>query len=74
MPRARNIKYSFFVNDELAEIDPIGRLFFIGLWTLADYKGELIWRDKKIKAELLPYDNCDVKKIAINLSKLPVRQ
>ena len=67
MPRARNIKYSFFVNDDLAEIEPIGRLFFIGLWTIADYKGELEWRPKKIKAELLPYDNCDIKKIAINL-------
>ena len=69
MPRSRNIKPSFFTNDELAEIDPIGRLLFIGLWTLADYKGELEYREKKIKAQLLPYDDCDIKKIAINLDK-----
>jgi uncharacterized phage protein (TIGR02220 family) len=69
MPRARNIKASFFSNDELGELDPLARLLFVGLWTLADYKGDLIWREKKVKAQLLPYDNCCVKKLAINLDK-----
>lgn len=67
MARARNIKPSFFNNDELAEISAIGRLLFIGMWTIADYKGDIIWREKRIKAQVLPYDNCDVKEIAINL-------
>jgi len=67
MPRARNIKYSFFENDTLAEIDPIGRLLFIGLWTLADYKGDIEYRAKKIKAQLLPYDDCDLVSIITNL-------
>ena len=38
MARARNIKPAFFDNDELAENEPLGRLLFIGLWTLADYQ------------------------------------
>ena len=67
MARARNIKPSFFSNDLLAEIDPIGRLLFIGLWTIADFKGDIEWREKRIKAQLIPYDNCDVTNIAINL-------
>lgn len=67
MARARNIKPSFFTNDELAEIEPIGRLFFISLWSVADYKGELEWRPKKIKAQCLPYDDCNIEEIAINL-------
>ena len=69
MPRARNIKHSFFSNDVLAEIDPLGRLLFIGMWTLADYKGDFEWREKRVKASILPYDNCDIKKLAINLDK-----
>ena len=69
MARARNIKPAFFSNDELAENDPLGRLLFIGLWTLADYQGNVEWREKRIKAQLLPYDNADVKKLAINLDK-----
>lgn len=67
MARARNIKPGFFKNDELAENDPLGRLLFAGLWTIADYKGELEWRTKRIKSELLPYDDCDIEKLAINL-------
>lgn len=60
MSRARNIKPSFFVNDDLAEVDPFGRLLFIGLWTIADREGRMEDRPKRIKAEILPYDSCDV--------------
>ena len=59
MARARNIKPGFFINDQLAEIEPLGRLLFAGLWTIADREGRLEDRPKKIKAEILPYDNCD---------------
>ena len=69
MARARNIKPSFFKNDELAEIDPLGRLLFIGLWSLCDFKGEMEWREKRVKAEILPYDNCNILELAINLDK-----
>ena len=60
MPRSRNIKYSFFQNDELAECDPLGRLLFIGLWTLADREGVLEDRPKKIKAAIYPFEDVDV--------------
>lgn len=69
MARARNIKPSFFTHDELADNDPLGRLLFIGLWTIADYKGELEWRPKRVKAQVLPYDDCDIEVLAINLEK-----
>ena len=60
MARARNIKPSFFANEDLVEIDPLGRLLFIGLWCLADRAGRLEDRPKRIKIELLPCDACDV--------------
>ena len=41
MARARNIKPGFFMNEDLAEIDAMGRLLFIGLWTIADRDGRL---------------------------------
>lgn len=70
MPRSRNIKPGFFTNDELAEHNStLGRLFFIGLWCHCDYKGDVEWRPSKLKAQILPYDNCDVTEIAINLDK-----
>jgi DnaD/phage-associated family protein len=63
MARSRNIKPGFFLNDKLAEIEPIGRLLFAGLWTIADREGRLEDRSRKIKAEILPYDECNVDEI-----------
>ena len=69
MARARNIKPGFFTNEQLADQSPLGRLLFIGLWTIADYKGELEWKERTIKVQLLPFDDCDIKELAINLDK-----
>jgi len=69
MARARNIKPGFFLNDELAEIEPLGRLLFAGLWTIADREGRLEDRAKKIRAEVLPYDDCNVEELLCNLAE-----
>ncbi|MGI9699308.1 hypothetical protein ACIRTP_30215 [Pseudomonas aeruginosa] len=61
MARARNIKPSFFKNEDLADLDPFDRLLFIGLWCLADREGRLEYRPRRIKIELFPGDNYDVE-------------
>jgi hypothetical protein len=38
----------------------MARLLFVGLWTLADRDGRIECRPLRIKAELFPYDNCDI--------------
>lgn len=60
MARARNIKPGFFKNELLAELEPLDRLLFIGLWCLADREGRLEDRHKRIKMELFPCDSYDV--------------
>ena len=67
MARSRNIKPGFFKNDILAEIEPLGRILFAGLWTIADREGRLKNRPKRIKAEVLPYDDCDIEKLLQDL-------
>jgi len=69
MPRARNIKPSFFDNEELAELCPYERLLFIGLWTLADHKGRLEYRPKRIKKQILGYDEVNIDELLTNLDK-----
>lgn len=69
MARARNIKPSFFTNDLLGECEPLARLLFAGLWTIADREGRLHDRPKKIKVEILPYDDCDIELLLIQLEK-----
>lgn len=70
MARARNIKPGFFQNEELAELEPIDRLAFIALWTVCDYKGCLEYRPKRLKVQLLPYDNVDIEKTIKNLESM----
>jgi len=69
MARSRNIKPGFFLNDELAECEPLARLLFAGLWCIADREGRLEDRPKRIKAEVLPYDDCDTDQLLDQLVK-----
>ena len=58
--RIRTIKPDFFKHDKISELKPLARLLFISLWCLADRRGRLEDRPKRIKVECLPYDECDV--------------
>jgi hypothetical protein len=66
--RARNIKPGFFKNEELATKDPLARILFEGLWCMADREGRLEDRPARIKAEVLPYDECDIEPLLSSLA------
>jgi len=68
MSRARNIKPGFFKNDLLAECNPLTRILFAGLWCEADREGRMEDRPKRLKAECLPYDECDIEDLLGELS------
>lgn len=61
--RARNIKPGFFHNEALAECSVQARLLFPGLWMVADRKGRLEYRPKKIKILVFPADDVDCEKL-----------
>lgn len=56
MARTRQIKPGFFLNTDLAELDPLCRLLFIGLWTIADREGRIKLNPKRIAIEVIPYE------------------
>ena len=65
--RARNIKPGFFENEKLAELPPLTRILYIGLWCYADREGRFEWRPKRIKAVILPYDDCNIEEMLMSL-------
>lgn len=69
MSRLRTIKPGFFLDDELAACRPLTRILFAGLWTIADREGRLEDRPRRIKVEVLPYDECDVDELLGELSE-----
>ena len=56
MARIRSIKPSFFLDSELSQLSPMARLFFIGLWCLADREGRLKDKPMELGVQLIPYD------------------
>lgn len=67
MARIRTIKPEFFQSDSVAELSISARVLFIGLWTLADVRGRLEDKPKKIKIQIFPYDNVDVDQLLTEL-------
>jgi hypothetical protein len=67
--RIRTIKPEFFANDELAQCSPLARLLFVGLWCMADRRGRLEDRPRRIGAQLLPYDGCDAEDLLAELDR-----
>lgn len=68
MARIRSIKPDFFLDEKLADLSPTHRLVFVGLWTLADRRGRLEDRPRWIKAQVAPYDDCDIDRVLNDLS------
>lgn len=60
MPRKRTLKPGYFTNEDLAgECSPLARLLFAGLWCWGDRLGRIQDRPRKIRVEILPYDEVD---------------
>jgi hypothetical protein len=57
--RTRLIRPEFFGDSTIADLDDGCRLFFIGLWCLADDTGTLTWKPREIGAALYPYRSED---------------
>lgn len=61
MPRKRDLKHGFFMNEDLADLAPLTRLMFQAMWCMADRNGRLEDRPRRIKATCLPFDDHDVE-------------
>jgi hypothetical protein len=61
--RSRNIKPDFLANETLCELSPLARLLFIGTWLTADRGGVFESRPKRIKHDILPWDDCDIESL-----------
>ncbi len=64
MPRIRSLHPSFWTDDKVAELPPMGRLLFQGLWRYADDEGRLKDNPRQLKAEIFPYDRVSAEQIA----------
>lgn len=59
--RTRTVKGSFWSDEDIAELTPMTRFVFIGLFAVADREGRFPDRARKVKRLLFPGDNIDVE-------------
>lgn len=64
MARIRTIKPEFFTSEDIVNLTPLARLFYVSLWCEADRAGRLEWKPKTLKLRYLPGDSCDVDLLA----------
>jgi len=69
MARTRNIKPGFFQNEELGVLDIKARVLFAGMWCWADREGRLEDRPLRLKAQILPFDDCNPDELLDSLTK-----
>lgn len=55
--RIRSVRPDFWQDDTLGHLSDAARLFYIGLWCVADDAGWLEWKPAQIGAALYPYRN-----------------
>jgi hypothetical protein len=67
--RKRDLKHSFFTNEDLADLHPLTRLMFQAMWCVADRRGILADRPRRIKIECLPFDDHDVEGALTDLER-----
>jgi hypothetical protein len=68
MARIRTIKPEFFTSEDICNLTPLSRLFYIALWCEADREGRLDWKPKTFKLRYFPGDNCDINEMAKELT------
>ena len=65
--RIRTIKPEFYKHDVLFDlVQETGfplRIAFTGLWCSADREGRFKWKPRRLKAEILPYDELDFSRV-----------
>lgn len=70
MPRQRMVKPDFFDSGSLAACTIPARLVFIGLWVMADDKGNMKFEERKLTRQLFPYDDMDPRMLIVWLAEL----
>lgn len=63
MARIRTIKPEFWTDEKMVELSPTARLLFVGLWNFADDEGRMVYSPRRIKMQILPADDVDIRGI-----------
>ena len=70
VPRIRTIKPEFWADEKMSELDPLNRLVFLGIISMADDCGRLLDNVKVIDAFIFPSTSDTCRDAVANLSRM----
>ena len=65
--KIRSVRPEFFADPTMAELDPLARLLYIGLWCYVDDDGRGEWLPKQIDGEVFPLETVDIHALLAQL-------
>lgn len=69
--RSRVVRPSFFLDERLASLPALTRIFFLGLMTVCDREGRHADSPRRLAAEILPYEpDTDVEAMLTQLAEV----
>ena len=70
MSRIRTIKPEFWTSEQILSCSQNARLLFIGMWNFADDHGVHQSSYVRLRAEVLPGDNCTIEDVKTWINEL----
>jgi len=68
--RIRYLKPDFFLDEDITALPPLIRLFYAGLWCRADRDGRLEDRPRRLRVEIMPFEESfDIEEVLAMLAK-----
>lgn len=68
MARIRTIKPEFWTDEKVVTLSAFARLVFIGLWNFVDDYGRAACSPVRLKMQILPADNADLRQLLAEIS------
>lgn len=68
MARIRTIKPEFWTDEKVVTLSAFARLVFIGLWNFVDDFGRMECSPVRLKMQILPADNADLRQLLAEIS------
>jgi hypothetical protein len=65
--KIRSVRPEFFSDPVMAELEPMARLLYIGMWCIADDEGRGEWLPKQIEGQLFPLEDVEIHALLAQL-------
>ena len=59
--KIRSLRPEFFADGRMAQLSPMARILYMGLWCIADDEGRGRYQPKSIEGEVFPHEDVDIR-------------